>query len=333
MIRDPFYKDMQDVEKYPRMNTFEYAQKYINLTMAQKKGLVDGPTAMQADELCEVVRDYHPTVDGAVMHKHLEFVRQRVRKNLGLFHFFYDYGAKSEFFIPWLESVPSALALVVAFGQGYDMHGRFRDIPKTDPFYQWVIGEGMFVYLRTRAVKTAKLIKGKQSVLFLGAGYLNELRYVGYKPPKNQHIVAYDLDSRIPSSALIKGLNGTIDYRTARLTEAFSTGEKYDAIIINGVMSYCYDNMAQIIHAAIGMLNVDGTLMFDLQLAQLEIIRDAVVFDWKTDPPMRLVEETEIEPTIKLVDEICRNFPIAVSHNIDDCKQSLMFKIHKFKHY
>ncbi len=330
MVRDPFMEDMQS-NSFPPSDKKIHGDKYTNLTLQHMQGRVEGPSNEKIYNLTKMIGDLHPEIESETIVK----IQEKVRANLGLFQFFLDYGMFSDFFIPWLLQIPHATSLEVAFGYGKDISGEWRKIPKDDPFYWWVVREGMFIYLRERAVNAAKLIDDKKGVLFLGAGYLPELRYVGYEPKFAQRIVAVDSDASIPGSELFKSLGNIdekihLDYHTGSLLDTLrDSDELFDAVIMNGVMSYCYDKMLDIIWLAISRLRPSGTFMFDLQLREWNIVRDALVFDWKTDPPMYLVEDEK--KVISAVESRCRNLPVQVSHRIDSNHQSVAFTITRFR--
>jgi len=331
VIRDPFAADMAS-EKFPPSDKEIHGTKYTSLTLLHKQGKVSGPSKEELDNLTQHITELHPEISSEM----LETVRNKAKNNRGLYQFFLDYGMYSDFFIPWLLQIPRAISLEVAFGYGYDIKGEWRKIPEDDAFYWWVIREGMFIYLRERAVNTAQIIEDKEKILILGAGYLPELRYVGYEPRTDnlQQIVAVDSDKSIPSSPLFKSQLSLEDiylqYLTGDLLPLLKDGNKlFDAVIMNGVMSYCYDKMLEIIWLAVDKLKSNGTFMFDLQLKEWNIVRDALVFDWKTDPPMKLIDD--VEKTIDIVSMRCRNLPVHVSHSIDSNHQSVTFRITRFR--
>ncbi len=328
MIRDPFTSDMNS-DSFPPSDKDKHGTKYTMLTLQHKRGEVDGPTEQELYKLAKLMTEMHPDLQSTTLLKILD----KIKGNKGLYQFFLDYGMYSDFFIPWLMQIPRASALEVAFGYGYDIGGKWRKIPKDDAFYWWVIREGMFIYLRERAVRAAELIEGKKDVLFLGAGYLPELRRVGYEAETHQRIIAVDSDADIPKSELFDNLkdlkNIDLEYRIGNLLATLKDGkELFDAVVMNGVMSYCYDRILDIIWLAIDKLKPSGTFLFDLQLKEWNIVRDALVFDWKTDPPMMLIEDTDV--VVKLVESRCRNLPVRVSHSIDSNHQSVTFAITRF---
>ncbi|MBQ6510889.1 hypothetical protein IJI94_02875 [Candidatus Saccharibacteria bacterium] len=332
MIRDPFLEDMES-DVFPPSDKEIHGTKYTSLTLLHKQGKVEGPSEQEMNALAGLIVDLHPDIKPETLTK----IKKKIKSNKGLYQFFLDYGVYSDFFIPWLLQIPTAMSLEVAFGYGYDISGKWRKIPKDDAFYWWVIREGMFIYLRERAVNTARLIQDKDNVLILGAGYLPELRYVDYEPTtKNlQTIVAVDSNADIPKSKLFEKVSSIediyLDYRTGNLMEILQKSRDglFDAIVMNGVMSYCYDHMLDIIWMAIDKLKPSGVFMFDLQLKEWNIVRDALVFDWKTNPPMKLIDD--VKKTIEIVLMRCRNLPVQVSHSIDSNHQSVTFKIIRFK--
>lgn len=331
MVRDPFLADMAS-DRFPPSDKEKHGTKYTSLTLLHKQGKVAGPSEAELDSLIQQITELHPEIKPDM----LAFVREKAKCNKGLYQFFLDYGMYSDFFIPWLSQIPTAMSLEVAFGYGHDISGKWRKIPEEDAFYWWVIREGMFIYLRERAVKAAELIQDKREVLILGAGYLPELRYVGYEPKTEclQKIVAVDSDANIPNSELFENLRDMEDiylqYLTGNLLTTLKDSDKlYDAIVMNGVMSYCYDHMLDIIWLAIGKLRPSGVFMFDLQLKEWNIVRDALVFDWKTDPPMKLIDD--VKQTVDAVCMRCRNLPVQVSYSIDSNHQSVTFRVTRFK--
>ncbi len=329
MIRDPFLADMNS-NSFPPSDKEKHGTKYTMLTLQHKQGKMDGPSEQELYNLTKLISELHPEIQSKTLVK----IQEKVRTNLGLYQFFLDYGMYSDFFIPWLLQIPKALALEVGFGYGYDITGKWRKIPKEDAFYWWVVREGMFIYLRERAVRAASLIEGKKDILFLGAGYLPELRYVGYQAKNLQRIVAVDSDADIPKSELFKSLDGLknirLEYHTGNLISTLKDNiELFDVIVMNGVMSYCYDKILDIIWLAIAKIKPGGTFLFDLQLKEWNIVRDALVFDWKTDPPMTLIDDTE--KVINMVESRCRNLPVQVSHSVDSNHQSITFTITRFR--
>ncbi len=329
MICDPFKSDMES-KRFPPSDKELHGTKYTQLVMLHKKGKLDGPSEKDIYNLTSMIQGLHPKIDTGTLAK----IREKVKANLGLYQFFLDYGMYSDFFIPWLFQIPTAMSLEVAFGYGYDIAGNWRKIPKDDKFYWWVIREGMFIYLRERAVNAAELIQDKKNVLILGAGFMPELRYVGYKPEVKQRIVAVDSDASIPNSKLFQKVleleDVSVEYHTGNLiSELADSAELFDAIVMNGVMSYCYDKMLDIIWLALAKLAPGGTFLFDLQLKEWNIVRDALVFDWKTDPPMYLVED--IDKVIERVEHRCRNLPVQVSHSIDSNHQSVTFRVIRYR--
>lgn len=330
MICDPYMFEMVS-HLLPPSDKEKHGTRYTNLTVLHKQGEVEGPTEAELEFLSSEIVRRHPSITPEMLATTIE----KARGNKGLYQFFLDYGMYSDFFIPWLMKIPNAISLEVAFGYGYNIDGEWCHILFNDAFYWWIIREGMFIYLRERAVNTAKLIQDRENVLILGAGYLPELRYVGYEPAiaggGTQKIVAVDSDASIPGSKLLseslaKVPNVSVDYRTGNLINALKDGtELHDAVIMNGVMSYCYDKMLDILWLAIGRLKYGGTFMFDLQLKEWNIVRDALVFDWKTDPPMKLIENEQ--EVINQVNMRCRNLPVQVGSFVDSNHQSITFRI------
>lgn len=220
---------------------------------------------------------------------------------------------ESEFFPMWLCTVPRAVALEVAYGYSTDLNGKHRPIPDSDPLAVWV-DEPVFKYLRYRDSIAAKLLHGKE-LLFLGAGWLPELRFSGFLKTRfsaEQKFYCCDQDPEINLKALLEPeILESFDYRLETMDkmlaemQAMVTGRGYgfNTVVAKGVLSYQLEALPKVVQAVMDLLEPNGVFIFDLQLKHWTLVRNALLFNWSAGGKFKLLE-TVIE-AINVVQESC----------------------------
>ncbi|MBR3257202.1 class I SAM-dependent methyltransferase [Candidatus Saccharibacteria bacterium] len=338
---DCFEKEMADLYRFPPITREEHGENYIRIALeGQKKGPVSEARIQKIFEAFKREQREKGFSDVEIVECFTKII-PRLRTNHGLAQFMEDYGVKSAYFIPWLLEVPSARCLEGAFGWGYDIAGNWKKIEPEDPFFRWTVQEPMFKYLRERAGRTADLVKGKNRVLVLGAGYLPEFRKACYEPRVDkQEVLAFDIDPNVNTHAieleLKKISNISISYRSLSIQSFFKMKDNYghfDAIIMNGIQSYYLDKLEENIVNCFHLLNPNGVFVFDLQLMHWNLARDAIVFDFKTTPQMQLIESKE-RATEKVRNIIRRYIPTAslvvTPDSTNNPPTGVMFAVNKY---
>lgn len=242
-------------------------------------------------------------------------MRKIIRKNPGLAKFMREYGVHSRFFLQFLYHVPQASSLGAAFGEGHDMSGKYTQIPQSDLMYRFSAQDEMFAWLRQRTRLVQEQMKKAKSVLFIGAGSLPELRRYDYPlEDLKQRVVGYDSNLQLRTHLAEVFAKPVEDYGIEYHFESFETAfadknnwGQYDLVVANGVLSY-YTKHAQLekmlknmkLMLAAGKANM---IMFDLQLMQMELIRDAVVLNWRTKPQIK--PEKSLYAAIRKVRKVC----------------------------
>lgn len=238
-----------------------------------------------------------------------------IRKNPGLAKFMREYGVHSRFFLQFLYHVPQASSLGAAFGEGHDMSGKYTRIPKNDLMYRFSAQDEMFVWIRRRTKLVQEQMYNAKSVLFIGAGSLPELRRYDYPLDQlKQRIVGYDSNLQLMGhlqEVFAKPMEDYgIEYHFETFDKAFADKRnwgQYDLVVANGVLSY-YTKHKQLVRMLKNMKLMMGQnkvslMMFDLQLMQMELIRDAVVLNWKTKPQIK--PEKSLQSAMRKVRKAC----------------------------
>lgn len=326
MIRDPFYKDMKNVKKFPPIDQYKHGDYYTGISMRYRDTTANPVLSEEVRTKIKATAKTTAKLDDAHFEEVWGQLEPKLEKSPALCQFILDFdAARSEFFLPWLIHIPKAVLLESAFGFGYDLAGNWRKIPQDDLFYWWVIREPLFVYLRERAVVTANALKGCKNCLFLGAGYVPELRHVGFEPTKEQNFLAYDKDSSIPRTDLMEEVL-QLNYRQGNMMDVLSDEQnkgQFDAVVINGVMSYCYQSMPLIIKKAFGLLKPGGKIVFDVQMRHWNLVRTGLVMGWVTDPPMHLSENAE--SVADVVESAIRNLCGSATSRVYD--EGIIFEV------
>lgn len=242
-------------------------------------------------------------------------MRALIRKNPGLAKFMREYGVHSRFFLQFLYHVPQASSLGAAFGEGHDMSGKYTQIPQSDLMYRFSVQDEMFVWLRQRTRLVQAQMQTAKSVLFIGAGSLPELRRYDYPLGKlKQRIVGYDSNLQLRdhlAEVFAKSLEEYgIEYHFESFETAFADKAnwgQYDLVVANGVLSY-YTRHKQLIAMLKNMKlmlsrSENSLMMFDLQLMRMELIRDAVVLNWRTKPQIK--PEKSLQAAMRKVRRAC----------------------------
>lgn len=250
-------------------------------------------------------------------------MREIMRKNPGLAKFMREYGVHSRFFLQFLYHVPQASSLGAAFGEGHDMSGKYTQIPKSDLMYRFSAQDEMFVWLRRRTKLVQEQMYYAKSVLFIGAGSLPEVRRYDYPLGQlEQRIVGYDSNLQLRdhlAEVFAKPVEDYgIEYHFESFDDAFVDKRnwgQYDLVVANGVLSY-YTKHKQLV----GMLknmklmmqqNHASLMMFDLQLMRMELIRDAVVLNWRTKPQIK--PEKTLQVAMRKVRKACKKVGLQVT--------------------
>lgn len=245
-----------------------------------------------------------------------------IRKNPGLAKFMREYGVHSRFFLPFLCHVPQASSLGAAFGEGHDMSGKYTQIPKSDLMYRFSAQDEVFTWLRRRTKLVQEQMLSVNSVLFIGAGSLPEVRRYDYPLEQmKQRIVGYDnnlqLRDHLPEVFPKPLEDYGIEYHFEPFDVAFADKEnwgQYDLVVANGVLSY-YAEQKQFVEMLKNMKLMlkrgrDSMIMFDLQLMRMELIRDVVILNWKSNPQMK--PEKTLEGAVARVRKACTEVGLQV---------------------
>lgn len=249
-------------------------------------------------------------------------MRALIRKNPGLAKFMREYGVHSRFFLQFLYHVPQASSLGAAFGEGHDMSGVYTQIPQSDLMYRFSAQDEMFVWLRRRTKMVQDQLKKSKSALFIGAGSLPELRRYDFPLGQTkQKIVGYDSNLELRAHLAEVFPKPLADYGVDYHFEPFDVafGDKknwgqYDLVVANGVLSY-YTKHAQLEKMLKNMKlmladSKTSMIMFDLQLMQMELIRDAVVLNWRTKPQIK--PEKSLQVAVRKVKKACAKVGLQV---------------------
>lgn len=249
-------------------------------------------------------------------------MRALIRKNPGLAKFMREYGVHSRFFLQFLYHVPQASSLGAAFGEGHDMSGKYTQIPQSDLMYRFSVQDEMFVWLRQRTRLVQEQMQDAQSILFIGAGSLPELRRYDYPLEKlEQRVVGYDSNLQLRSHLAEVFDKPVEDYGIEYHFESFEAAftdkgnwSQYDLVVANGVLSY-YTKHKQLVKMLNNMKlmlsqNDKSLIMFDLQLMRMELIRDAVVLNWRTKPQIK--PEKTLQNAIRKVCKACAKIGLDV---------------------
>ena len=129
-------------------------------------------------------------------------------------------------------------------------------------------------------------------------------------------ILACDLDERIDIEAL--SMPG-VQYKRADMWELLNYRDNYgafDDVVSNGVMSYYVGDLGKVVEKVDrNVLKEGGKFVFDLQLDHWDLRRDALVFNWRTEPPMTLLAGTE---EAKLaVEQACEGLDVKIDCHPD----------------
>ena len=332
-IHDPFEKEMKNLLEYPPMDKATYGD-----------GLVAASVELTPEKLEELhsIQLRHAGLPAGDSDSALR-ARERFRTiwhdfsiamlgNPRLTSFEENYGARSKYFVPWQRTIPRAVALEGAFGWVYDFAGHWSKVESDDPFFWWIIREPMFVYLRERAMKTAEALASAKDVLFLGAGHLPELRHVGLKRP-TLFVTACDNDSATLGELMSNSYVGdnvcthNISYHHLDISRMLDYAERlrrsYDVIVMNGVAAYYYHRdgdkvvgfLPHIVERAVSLLRPGGKFIFDFQLNHWNLLRDYLVFNWKSDPPMALLKDED--EVYAATSALIRALPVTPDYFID----------------
>lgn len=247
-------------------------------------------------------------------------------KNPAMAEFLLDSRAcDSDFFVPWQNAVPRAVILEAAYGYGYDLKGTYRHIPETDPFQVWVEHDAGFKFARwrDRYYANALIDNHCRNILFLGAGWLPELRYTDFFDrgwDRDSRITCCDLDATIDKNFIFPPeVAKQVDYHHVGLVEMLmdvrAKGAKYDGVFAKGVMSYCMDNLSTTIGVVLELLEPGKRFVFDLQTPHWSMLRNGYVFGWGSDGAIRLLPTDQI---VSIVNEACSGVPHAsISYDED----------------
>lgn len=232
------------------------------------------------------------------------FVEPKIAKNPGLAAFTLDYGgASSAYFFPWLKAVYTSpsLALEMAYGWGYDVHGNWTKAPETDEIYDFVCNDPTFVFHRERQLMMADLVMTVTDnatvdtparVVDFGAGRMPWMRYTNFQPePEKQTICAFDMDATIDPAALLMGdarftedVKHSVHYERLDMFKALKDPKCHgvDLVMLGGVASYYPLDVFReaVMRPVHGLLRENGTFFFDMQLSCPYLERSVAVFDW-----------------------------------------------------
>jgi SAM-dependent methyltransferase len=313
-LRDPFETEMADYGLYPAMDNVAYADYYSAIAIKWRKG--DLPKTSEA-EIGTIIGELTETLwDAELAKSWVNAIRPQL-SNPALAKFMRDHGCRSRYFVPWLINVPKAFTLEAAFGFGLDSGGGCCQIAKDDPFFQWVVRDPMFVYLRERALNTGERLRNKQKAVFLGAGYLPDLRRSGLKWEEMPEVIlACDHDPSILQEPIAADLKDKLQYVCYDIKDfLMSCPTGNDVVVMNGVMSYRIDWLPFMVNEALRLLKPGGQFIFDLQLKHWSLVRNGLVFNWVTNPPMTLMEN---EAAAKYaVERVCQGLPVRLDCRTD----------------
>ena len=328
--RDPFAAQMADFSKFPPVDDAARSAARIAKAIQWMKREIPNTSAEEIDSISQVFLDACKTTTAALWLHHSKVAT--LMKNPAFAEFMQDHGAKSKYFVPWLTTVPSSLALEAAYGRGLNLYNEYCLFEQHDPFFLWTVRDDVFIYLRERSLKTAELVRGKDKVAFLGAGYLPELRYMGLEHddlPKE--IIACDSDQTIKTDILYKDLGEKLTYVSMDLMQFLSLiTDNHGIIAMNGVLSYHTDWIDLILDSVIPALKVGGTFTCDLQLRNPNLLRNALMFGWQTNPQMTLMENADAATSF--MEQACHGRPVHLDCHIDSRNSTavgVIFNVHR----
>lgn len=275
--------------------------KYVDIRRAQK-----GPTSQDiVTKVKDMFYDFHKLYGRDVLDPIWEKVGPALAKNAGLAQFVLDYdGAVSDFFFPWLITIHTSpsLALEMAYGEGFDIKGRWR-ASDDDEIDYFVRNDPTFVYNRERqlfvadlvtSVRDARPYRTKSKIVDLGAGRMAWGRWHGFEfLPAVQEILAFDIDPTIAPEKLFEPNPAEygIAYHRVDIAKALGSSECEGAslVILGGVASYYPPEVfeSKIVEPVYELLKDGGAFFFDLQLDCPYYRRSVAVFDW---PAMQLAK-------------------------------------------
>lgn len=230
-------------------------------------------------------------------------IRQKCRKNRGLYKFLRDYGVNDPLLIAYIFLLsPGYKAMEFHLGYTFDLFDQYVQVTPLDVMaYYMVMHESTAVsftwrdYLTKREQAKYVLRCGyKPTLVVLAAGAMTEWRDFGWVPelcPKIfGRIEAYDRDLSVPD-ALQKVYKKPIseygiNYHVADVSEAFADETlhgKVDIISMKGFMSYHHFPRAETLHylqACKEMLKPGGIVTFDLQVMEPEMLRCGTSLGW-----------------------------------------------------
>lgn len=270
---------MQDYAKYPPMQGWDDALKYVFSTLAGKIFPWCKVTDDDAQKVYTIMYEYikdnvHDKQELQIQLEGLDRLwpdlKQMMLGNRGLWKFMCDVGAQSlSFAIFPVRLTPRSIALESAFGVNYDNAGVYKPLLMVqDISMRSAAVEPEFVELRRRAyyarqcmldripgLRDIKDIPSKEklgTVVTLGAGLMPEFRKFGFTLAQVQslNIVACDMDrnARKDLEMVMRYDFGVslaetgIDYRNCMLQEVLNDRSllgKVDVLLIDGVLSYC----------------------------------------------------------------------------------------------
>ena len=171
-----------------------------------------------------------------------------------------------------------------------------------------MIRDPEFIWARYRSVLTRREIQEKESVLFLNAGSLPEIRYItSFRLPKI--IAACDNHSTIDPeninnwSAKKNKISCTKEDLFIFLDQLNAKNIQYSAIIINNGSLYYYSNIEKIIQMVTKVLKPGGFFMFDIQISHWNLVCAAYVFG--IYPNVASVPNNK-EEVLKKISKICQ---------------------------
>lgn len=260
-------------------------------------------------DLCRRARDRWAPSDAVKSGKYLRViaelwpeVKQKCRKNWGLYNFMRDYGADDPLLIAYIFLLsPGYKAMEFHLGYTFDLFDQYVQVtPFSAMAYYMVMHESTAVSFTWRDFLTkreqAKYVLRcgyKPTLVVLAAGAMTEWRDFGWIPelcPKIfGRIEAYDRDPSVPD-ALRKIYKEPmsdygINYHVADVDEAFADETLHgevDIISMKGFMSYHRPKAETryYLRACKEMLRPGGIVTFDLQVMEPEMLRCGTSLGW-----------------------------------------------------
>ena len=299
------HRELYDpVTRTDEMEVKEFT-KYVDICNSQV-----GPTPPDlVAEIKNQFYDYRKYHGREVLDPVWNEVEPYLTKNAGLAQFTLDYdGAISDFFFPWLKSIHTSpsMALEMAYGEGYDIRGRWRPVGDDEIDY-FVRNDPTFVYNRERQLFVANLATTVREIrpygtnakiVDLGAGRMAWARWHGFEClPAVQKIFAFDTDQTINPDALFKYdcADFGVTYKKLDFMKALTNTACQDAslVILGGVASYYPTEIfeSMIVTPVYHLLREGGAFFFDLQLDCPYYRRSVKIFNW---PEMKLAESATV---------------------------------------